>query len=118
MSMENLKKVVEFGLDVGEAIIAAAAQPTPLQKGISMLHLLEDVPTLFGVDYSALQAEAKALTPELLDELNSFIDSKFSIPDADKEAKVEAAIGIVIDLAKVAEKAVAMWKGPAPVVAP
>jgi len=116
--IENLKKVIGFGLDVGEALIAASAQPTPIQKAVSMLHLIEDVPVLFGVDYSLLQSEVKALVPAQLDELNAYIDANFAIPDTDKEAKIEAAIGVVIDLAKLAEKAVAMWKGPAVVAAP
>lgn len=119
MDIENLKKVVGFGLSVGEAVFEASSQPTALAKAASMLHLVEDVPVLFGVDYSALGGEIKSLTPDQLTELNTFIDAQFSIPDADKESKIEAAIALVIDLARVAEKAVAMWKpAPAPTEAP
>jgi len=110
MSLENVKKVVSFGLSVGEAVLSAKSMPTVLAKVVAMLHLLEDVPVLFGLDYAALTAEVEQLTPEQLDELKDFIDNDFNVPDADKEHAIEAAIGVVVDLAKVAEKAAAMWK--------
>lgn len=111
MSLDNLKKVVSFGLSLGEAIVAASEQTSALARAAVMLHLVEDVPVLFGVDYSKIGDEVKALSPADLDELNAYIDDNFELPDAkDKEAKIEAAISVVLDLAKVAEKAVAVWK--------
>lgn len=115
MSVENLKKVVGFGLSVGEAIIAAGEQSSPLAKAAAMLHLLEDVPMLFGVDYSALQAEVLSMESEQLSELNAFIDENFDIPDDAREKSIEGAIEVVIDMAKVAQKAADMWRAkPAP----
>jgi len=122
MSMENLKKVVGFGLSVGEAIVAASGQPTVIAKAAIMLHLVEDVPALLGVDYAALKSEISQLTPAELDELNQYIDDNFSLPgDVAKEQAIETAVSVVIDLAKVAEKAAEMWKAkeaPAPAAAP
>lgn len=118
MSMENLKKVVGFGLTVGEVIIAAAKASGPLGKAAIMLKLLEDVPSMLGVDYGSLMAEVKALTPEQLDELNVYIDDNFDIADNGKEAMIEAAISVVIDLAKIAEKAVSVWAPKAVEAAP
>lgn len=116
MSIENLKKIVGFGLAVGEAVLEASDKPTPLAKAAAMLHLLEDVPALFGVDYAALQSEVSQLSPEQLGELNQYIDDNFSIPDAAREQAIETAVSVVIDLAKVAERAAEMWKEkhPAP----
>lgn len=102
---------MSFGLSLGEAIVAASEQTSALARAAVMLHLVEDVPVLFGVDYSKIGDEVKALSPADLDELNAYIDDNFELPDAkDKEAKIEAAISVVLDLAKVAEKAVAVWK--------
>lgn len=114
MGIENLEKVVGFAIDLGGALMAAAKESTPLGRAAAMLHLIEDAPMLMSVDYSALEAEVKALTPEELDQLNAYIDANVSLPDADKQAKVLAVVSVVIELAKVAEKAIAMWsKKPA-----
>lgn len=119
MGIENVKKIVGFGLSLGEAVVAAMGQPTPLAKAAAMLHLLEDVPALFGVDYAALKSEVSQLSPAELDELNRYIDDTFDIADDQKEHAIEGAIAIVIDLAKVVEKAADMWKAkPEPVAAP
>lgn len=113
MNMENLKKVVGFGLSAGEAIVSSLGQSTALGKGMVFLKLVEDLPGLVGVDYAALKEEVKGLTPEQLSDLNMFIDNNFSIDDKEKEQKIEAALSIVIDLAKLVEKAIAVW-GPKP----
>lgn len=110
MSIENLQKVVSFGLQLGECIVSAMGASSSIGKATAMLPLLEDVPQLMGVDYAALKAELGQLQPADLDALNAYIDANFSIPDAQKQAKIEAVLSVVIDLAKVAEKAAEMWK--------
>lgn len=114
MAIENLQKVVGFGLSFAECAMKAMAATSSIGKASAMLPLLEDVPALLGVDFAALKSELSQSTPADLDTLNKYIDANFSIPDAEKEAKIEAAIGLVIDLAKLVEKAVAVVKAPAP----
>lgn len=109
MSMENLKKVVSFGLEAGAAVLDASTKTGNLAKAAAMLHLAEDIPELMGVDYSQIMPEFKALDAAGLDDLNAHIETQFSIPDAEKEKKIEAAISVVIDIAKVVEKALAIW---------
>lgn len=117
MSIENLKKVVGFGLSLGEVAVEMAAQPSFVTKVTCLVSLVHSAPILLGVDYSQIPSEIKGLNPAELDELNSYIDANFSIPGSDKEAKIEAAVSLVIDLVKVVEKAVTLCK-PAAVPAP
>lgn len=112
MGIENVQKVVGFGISLAEAIVAASGQATAVGRAVAMLHLLEDAPVLMGIDYAALRAEVSNLSPEDLDKLNTYLDANFDLPDADKEAKIEAAIGLVIDLAKVVVKALGEFKKP------
>lgn len=110
MGVQNLEKVVSFGLSIGDALISANEQTTIVAKIASLIPILEDVSSLFTIDYVQLESELKGLSPEALDALALYIDKNFPAVKADSKVKVEAAIQIVIDLAKVAEQAVGLWK--------
>ena len=107
--MENLKKLIGFGISVGEAVADAAHQPSTIAKITALLHLFEDAPALFDVDYSQLADEVKALTPEQLKELNTFVDEEFDIPDEEAEKFVELAVSIVIDIAGIVKKIMSIY---------
>lgn len=107
MSVQNLEKIVGFGLSVGKTLLNASKQATTLAKITSLIPLFEEFSSLLSVDYSQLEAEVKALSPDQLDALNAYVVANF--PDVAGKDKVESAIGIVIDLAKIAEKAAALW---------
>ncbi len=109
MSLENIQKVVGFGLAVGESILEAMNQTSALAKGAVFLKLVEQVPDLIGIDYSALAMEAKSLTPDQLDQLNKYIDDNFKCDDQKKEALIEDGLSVVVDLVKLCEKAVNVW---------
>lgn len=113
MSIQNLQQVVGFGLQLSECIVGAMGATSSVGKISAMLPLMEDVPSLLGVDWAAVKAELSQLQPADLDALNAYIDANFSIPDAQKQGKVDAAVALVINLAKLGEQAVAMVKGPA-----
>lgn len=108
--MEMIKKAVNFGLTVGETIYGVSQQSGAFAKAKAALHILEEVPDLFGIDFNQAYAEFKAASPEQLEELKASVAPQFSIPDAEKEAKIEAAILLVIDIAAVVQKAVDLWK--------
>lgn len=109
MPIENLEKLVGFGLSMGDAILSAREQPTALMKAAALLPLLEKAPVLFGIDYEQIDDEVKGLTPDQLDSLGIFIETNFPAVGADNKERVKDAISIVVDLAKVIEKAVAIW---------
>jgi hypothetical protein len=121
MGIENLEKVIGFGLAVGAALIDASGKTSSIGRAASLLHLVEDLPALFTINLSALKDEVKDLNPAELDELKAYINANFSVPDSEMELQIEGAISVVIDLAKVGENAVALWKAKSnvvPLVAP
>lgn len=107
--MDNLKKVVKFGLDLGEAIANAATQASALGKVSAMLHLVEDAPELMSVNWGNLNTEFQGLTPEEMDLLKEFVNENFDIADDQLEAKIKASVEVVVDLGKVFQGAFKIW---------
>jgi hypothetical protein len=110
MKVENIKKVIGFGFELGQALVDASKKESSVAKVVSLLKLGDDVLVLLGTDFSALKAEFKDLTAEELDEIGVYVKAKFKLDDADKEQKIEMALDVAIELLKVAEKAMELLK--------
>lgn len=110
MKVENIKKAIGFGFALGETMVAASKKDSVLAKAVALLQLGDDVMDLLSIDFAALKAEFLDLSPEEMDELAAYAKLKFSLDDADKEQKIEMALDIAIELLKVAEKALGLFK--------
>lgn len=95
LGIKELKDVVAFGLDVGEA----------LSDGVG----IEDVSALFGIadaiaGISEVPAELADLDEAEAEELKKFVAEEFDLPDDRLEEFIEAAISAVIGLYGVYQK--------------
>ena len=105
---ENLKPVAKFAIDLGENI-AKSLEDGKFSGGeiFSFLPILMGVPGILE-NKDAIKAEWAARTSESMSELNSYIQSEFSLPNPATEAKIEkgiTAIVAVLDLVSEFQKA-------------
>jgi len=89
VGIEELKDVLAFGIDVGEA----------LSDGIG----IEDISALFGLPeaiagISNVPAEIADLDEAERKELKEYVSTEFDIPDDKLEAVIEQSISVVVDL--------------------
>jgi hypothetical protein len=109
IGIDNLKKIVGFGLALGETVIKASSEGSPLKKAAAMLDIMDDLPALFGIDYQKALDEAKDLSADELKEIGDYIADDFDIPDDQLEAKVEESIKVALEFVAVLQRAAGLW---------
>lgn len=112
LGIENLKKLVKFGLDVANKIA------TDLQDGkITTMEIFGFIPELTEIpdvvkSWPDIAAELKEVSAEERVELLDYIKQNFDIPDDQLESVIEDSLMNVVSLISLVEKFKALKAKP------
>lgn len=111
LGIENLKLLIALPIEVGNiAYSISHDKNNSFKKWLKLIDVLDEVIDLFKINWSTLKEEYLNLDqPEKL-ELESFICSKFDIPDKNLESAIEKSIFILISLESMIKDAIVLFK--------